>query len=630
MASNPEESQVGKGYAKISGSERLRAATAKFIGPLEPDRLVSATLVLRHKPGSPPLPDHEYWASTPIGKRQFLSPAEYGDIYGAAEDDLKAVTSFTKRQGLNVVNSSAASRTVTVSGTAAQMNGAFGIQLNRYESPLRKGRKSGGASVEASPAVHVHHGYDGAVHIPSELAGIVTAIVGLDNRSMGGPGGGTGDPPNSNPLAVPDIAALYNFPNSGASEQVIGVIAPARPVGTPGQQVCGYLESDIADYFSHLADGSYKTRPTAIKDVSLTVGANTYTNETAVVRDITRANLGSDLYSFILEITQDISTAATIAQGAMVNVYFTELTEQGLLLCLNRILVPEGEKQCGVVTCSFSFFGTDDTTSIGDVSDPGSAAFQMSSLFQQLATVGIAMFMIAQDWGSNNGDPDDGKTHVNYPGSDPWVTCVGGTVVGNIRTGPPMTFDEYVWSNAGTANPIGGSQKVTGGGASENFPVPAYQVNAGINSITDSKGNVYKKRFIPDVAGMVCYYGFQANGVGYGFTGTSCSAPLFAGLYAALRQSLGVIPGFLNPTLYQLRNAVCNDVTYGNNDPDDGSNAPFFTAGQRWDPCSGWGSIDGSKLQRAIASLIAPQPSEATNAGAAVAESALDWAPRPK
>jgi len=611
MASNSEESKIPKGYQKLSGSERPRSSAAKFLGPLDPSEIVSATLVLRHKPGSPPLPDHQHWENTPIGQRQFLSPTQYADTYGAAQADLDAVTSFVTSHGLTVLNTHAGRRTVSISGTVAQMNAAFGIQLNRYESPRPRQRRRAAAGAEDKAfSTHVHHGYDGPVNIPSELQGIVIAVIGLDNRALGGPGASSGDPPNSNPLAVSKVAGLYHFPNPGASDQVIGVIAPSDPVGTTNQRLSGYLPSDINNnYFPNLSDASYQTKPASLHDISLTVGTNTYSNSTATVQGITSANLSSNSSSFSLEVTQDISTSATIAQGAAVNVYFTELTEQGLLVCLNRILLPESESQPTVVTCSFNFFVTDDSGSIGDVSNTGSAAYQMSSLFQQLALVGVGVFIIAQDFGSDDGDAD-GNTHVNYPGSDPWVTCVGGTVIGNLQNGPPVTFDEVVWSNVGSATHVGGFAGATGGGASANFPIPCYQSGASITSITDSKGNKSTKRFIPDVAGMVSYGGsgskdwFWVNGIKYEFTGTSCSTPLYAGLYAALRSAFGVTLGFFNPTIYQIGSTVCNDITSGNNDPSDGSNAPYYTAAAGWDPCSGWGSIDGTKLLNGIASLM--------------------------
>jgi hypothetical protein len=61
--------------------------------------------------------------------------------------------------------------------------------------------------------------------------------------------------------------------------------------------------------------------------------------------------------------------------------------------------------------------------------------------------------------------------------------------------------------------------------------------------------------------------GLRVNGGSFSFNGTSCVDPLYAGLTAVLVQALGEHIGFLNPTLYALGNSVCNDITFGNNDP---------------------------------------------------------------
>lgn len=86
--------------------------------------------------------------------------------------------------------------------------------------------------------------------------------------------------------------------------------------------------------------------------------------------------------------------------------------------------------------------------------------------------------------------------------------------------------------------------------------------------------------------------------------GTSAVAPLYAGLIAVLRSASGVKFGFLNPTLYQLATSTkipspFNDITHGNNDSGDTPDSPYI-AGQGWDPCTGWGSIDGTMLLNAI------------------------------
>ena len=145
--------------------------------------------------------------------------------------------------------------------------------------------------------------------------------------------------------------------------------------------------------------------------------------------------------------------------------------------------------------------------------------------------------------------------------------------------GAPVTFDEYVWSDKGNYDsnfqfPGGGT---TGGGMSTVFsPPPAYQTAAGITQFTDASTTIRKGgRFIPDIAGMVGYSPFLVNDFSYVFVGTSCSTPLYAGLFAALRSSLGQSFGFLNPKLYELGNLVVKDITHeGNNDSGDTPESP--------------------------------------------------------
>ncbi len=602
----------------LVGSERPRSARARLVEPLGANEVLGITLLVRPRPGSRPLPDLEHWQATPPGKRRFLSPEEFTDSHGAAQADLDSVAAFVAAQGMTVISSHAGRRSVTVQGTAAQMNAAFGISLNRYESPLPPPhRRTAAAGTKVPVAMQTHHGFDGPVKLPANLGGIVTAVIGLDNRGVGACGG-SGDPVltggTTKSLPVATIAGYYHFPNSGAADQTIGVLAPSDQPTATNRRLAGYLSNDINNlYFPGLAAG-YQTAPASINDVNLTVGTNTYSNSTATVRGITSANLGATTNGFVLEVTQDISTAATVAQGATINVYFTENSEQGLLVFLNRVLQPEGEKQPTVVTSSFWNYASDDSGSIGLAGSSGSVANVISTLFQQLALLGINVFNIAGDWGAD-ATLNDGKTHVMYPGSDPWTTCCGGTIVGNVKTRPSLTFNEVVWSDANSSSAFGSSSSdfgatgggVSGGGNGTNFPVPAYQTAAGLTEVTDSKNNTLVGRAVPDVAGMVSCSGFFVNGISYSFTGTSCVAPLYAGLAAVLRSAFGVALGFLNPTLYQLGAAAFNDITTGNNDSGDTPDSPYFTAGAGWDACTGWGSIDGTKLLNGIAGVMYTQ-----------------------
>ena len=172
---------------------------------------------------------------------------------------------------------------------------------------------------------------------------------------------------------------------------------------------------------------------------------------------------------------------------------------------------------------------------------------------------------------------------------------------------------EWVWSDSfNTSSPFGSNNDFgsTGGGVSATFPSSVYQTAAGITGATDSKGTARTGRGVPDVAAMVGYTGsgaydwYYANGVQYNYEGTSCVAPLMAGLAAVLRSTFGRALGPYNTLLYQLRDVAFNDVTQGNNDSGDAPDSPYFTAGTGWDACTGLGSIDGTKLLNGIAKLL--------------------------
>jgi len=71
---------------------------------------------------------------------------------------------FAASAGLTIVESSLAKRSVRVSGTVAQMQAAFGVTPRSA---------AGGAFF-----------YEGALTIPAALEGIVTAVLGLDQRPV--------------------------------------------------------------------------------------------------------------------------------------------------------------------------------------------------------------------------------------------------------------------------------------------------------------------------------------------------------------------------------------------------------------------------------------------------------------
>lgn len=558
--SNPSVGEsIMESSTAISGSERKRPDDSKQIGPLGADEKISVTLLIRPAADSPPMPDLAYWQNTPLKERHYLSPNEHAQIYGASQSDLDMVQAFIESHGMTVLDSHVGRRNVTIQGTAKQMEAAFGVKLNLYDSPLPRGRAKPGESDR-----HIHRGYDGPVNLPENLQDIVTAVIGLDNRRISGPLTPSGDPSPTNALPVPTLASFYNFPNAGASDQTIGIIE---------LDGAGYLATDFTNLYFPSLPPEYQ-KPPKLNTIPLKVSGVIVTNNSS---------------SPDPETCVDISVSGAIAQGVNLNVYFSDDTEEGWRVFLHRVLFPEGEIQPTVITMSYQLRQGDDE--IGSLSTTGTIAFVLHHLFRELALQGISVFAACGDHGADN---TLGSPHVLYPGSDPWLTSCGGTMLGNVKLGPPLTFDDWVWSDGFWS---------TGGGSSAIFPIPPYQKAVGIKQIKDSAGTSYHNRFVPDVSGMNFMTGFFLNGSPQGpIGGTSLVAPLYAGLTAVLQSALGVRLGFLNPIFYKLRHHIFYDITHGNNDSGDGS--AFFTAGIGYDACSGCGRIEGIKFLNALAKLL--------------------------
>jgi kumamolisin len=544
---------------------------ARLIGEADANETAQVTVIVRRKDGAPPLADHEYWMRTPPGRREFLSPEEFTAQYGAAQKDIDTVVEFGRSHGLTVLEAHAGRRSVILKGTVAQMSTAFGVQFQYYEAPApRSSRHTPGAG--AAP-MQTYRGYTGAISLPQAVADVVELVVGLDNRRTGGRNWTSNDPPNISTLTVPEIVTKYNFPNNSAAGQMIGIVSMDG----------GYDPADVKSYFAGLTSPQLPKGRTPPTIIERSVNGGT--------------NGGTDF-----ETLQDICISASVAIDATIVVYFVFTTRlgdsQAWVNLLNRLLVPDpGETVPSVMTSSYFVARSDDGS---EVSGPNLDT--VSGLFQQVAQRGITFFIAAGDSGSDSG-VGDGKVHVQYPGSDPWVTSCGGTALGTDSKG---ALDETVWNDSFT---IGGTPfwGATGGGVSDHFPLPPWQNTAGVPpSFNDGK----VRRGGPDIAGNASWNsGYPMSGGGQAFNGngTSAVAPLYAGLAACLNAFFGQPIGFLNPTLYALGESVFRDITAGNNMWGDPRNSAThaYSAGPGWDACTGWGVINGFALMNA---LIAKQP----------------------
>jgi len=216
-------------------------------------------------------------------------------------------------------------------------------------------------------------------------------------------------------------------------------------------------------------------------------------------------------------------------------------------------------------------------------------------IFQQMATQGQSFF-------NATGDSDAFTGSIPFPSDSPNITEVGATTLTTTGSGGSYV-SETVW-NWGYVT----SQKAyigSSGGISTYYSIPSWQQGV---SMATNQGSA-TLRNVPDVAlaGDNIYVLYN-NGSSGNFGGTSCAAPLWAGLTALINQravSNGrATVGFLNPALYALGSGTSyastfHDITTGNNF---WSSSPSkFSAVTGYDLCAGWGTPAGGALIDALA-----------------------------
>lgn len=97
-----------------------------------------------------------------------MSREQAEQAISANPSDVAAVAAFAQQCGLTISHEDLASRRLRIEGAMEQMESAFGVRL--------------GLATDASGRRHLT--YKGAIWIPKPLAGIVTAVLGLDQRPV--------------------------------------------------------------------------------------------------------------------------------------------------------------------------------------------------------------------------------------------------------------------------------------------------------------------------------------------------------------------------------------------------------------------------------------------------------------
>ena len=523
----------------LAGSEKAAATNALLLKGTPAKAKITVSLVVRRKEPLK-ISKRSGRAAGPVR----VSRAEYKKHHSAALVDLQMVKSFAKEFNLTVETdpTAATRRTVQLTGTAADMREAFGVELHQ--------KNIDGVEYRVR---------EGNIQIPTALAGVVLAVLGLDSRPQAKPhlrvkklkpraGMQPSVPEASTSYTPPQVAELYQWPEeaSGAG-QTIGIIELGG----------GYRQADLKAYFKTLG-----IRTPAITAVSVDKSKNAPTV----------------LASADSEVMLDIEVAASVAPGAKIVVYFTPNTDQGFIDAITTA-VHDTVNKPSVISISWG---------APEANWTAQAMTALDAACQSAAALGVTITVAVGDDGSTDGLTGN---NVDFPASSPHVLSCGGT---SVNVNGSTLVSEGVW------NDLAENDGATGGGVSNFFALPSWQANASVPAPSGTTGG----RGVPDVSGDAdpeTGYTIRVDGQTTIIGGTSAVAPLWAGLVAVANQQLGTQVGFIQPTIYAAKAASAfHDVTEGNNGA--------FSAGPGWDACTGLGSPIASKL----IPLLAPATTKPT------------------
>ena len=558
---------------------------------------------------------------------QYLAPGAFGGRFGASASVVDAVTAALHRDGLVTGPMNTDGLLLPARGTAGAFSRALGISFSLVR--IGSGR-----------VVYV---FSGTPSLGSALSGDVAGFLGLTNATQVLPMVDQSSPRQEIPApcsAATEVSPSNpgkGYESAESSDHYLTVPAIMKAYGADPLYDMGDLGQGVTiDLFEqqqpipsdiNTFDGCFGVHP-QIK--YFTVGGSP---PPAVAND------DSDSTSNGVEADLDIETLASAAPEASINVYESTFAVSETST-INEYAAMVDADNSQIISTSWGI--CEDGAELIAQADYLKAE---SLVFEQADAQGESVLAAAGDSGSEdcslpvsvNLQPNPLNPvplqEVDDPGSDPYVTSVGGT---SLRVnGKGQRVSEVVW-NEGPA--YGSSPREAGGGGASHFwSMPQWQYSA-----LSSRGwlasplephalcvvsiNAQVSRYCresPDVSadaasntGIVTYW----DGSWTHFNGTSYGAPIWAAV-TALSDDCARIwgrkqVGFLNPALYRIASNPTEyaeafyDVTQGNNDYIDPSSALLgYSARPGYDMASGLGTpIAGVDNKGVVDQLCAGAP----------------------
>lgn len=557
------QARLAKDLGPAPGDTPLQSLTLRFNLTDAQSAALTKLLADQQNPASP-------------SYRQWLSPEQYAARFGLPSSDLAAVSAWLQRQGFTVTGLAHSRSFITFSGTAADVQHAFGTTLH---------------TVSLGGEQHIANLSDPV--LPAGMAGLVSGITGLNDFHLK-PHARTHTAPAPDPkftsavsgnhfIAPGDFYTIYDLnPLLGNAIDGTGVTIA----------IMGQTDISLADTAAFRSAAGLPAKQPATKLFGPDPGTTTL--------DIEEAQL-------------DVEWSGAVAPNASIlYVFSTDVIGTSLTQTVDNNLAP-------IISISYgnceSGFGASD---IG----------VFNQLFRQANAQGQTVVVPSGDSGATDCDyqvptATQGLA-VDFPGSSPFVTSVGGSMfnengaaffstTNGSTAGSALSYiPEAVWNESIAGAGLGSG----GGGVSNFFTKPDYQFGAGVPNDFS--------RDVPDLslnaasahdgylfcAKGACVTGFRSAAGNLDVVGgTSVSTPAFAAILALLEQKIQTRVGNANPTIYGLANSsfytsVFHDITVGNNNSPcaagsldcPASGTVGYPATPGYDLATGWGSVDAFNL----------------------------------
>lgn len=534
--SQPSFARSSRPVSSTAPDERIDLAV--WLGFNDP----AAAAALAHRISDPASPDH--------GK--FLSTSDAIARFSPTLEQAEAVAEWLRSQELDVSAMPASRLFVPATGSAAQVEKAFGISLDEY--------RAGGTTVRAPSS---------APSVPADLG--IRGVAGLTGLEAG---------PSKTPPPAPAVFRVGK-PCSQYWSQKMAVRKPKAYGQIQPFAVCGYTPSQmqsaygVDEVISDGTDGSGVT--VAIIDAFASPDIQADLDQYSSLHglpQLTISQIVDPLNDAPLphqqgwwgEETLDVEAVHAMAPGASILYRGAAGGGAGSILFALEDVV--GNHRADEVTNSYGYRGEQRL--------PASDMGAYNDVFELAVLTGVGVYFSSGDAGDESGT-QDGYPTADFPASSPWVTAVGGTSLGVGALGDRVletgwgTYWSGLYSKGWSPKPPGIFWYGGGGGTSRVYAQPWYQAGVVPGDLAGRWGGT--ARVVPDIAmdgdpntGFLVgeTQSFPDGSVGYDeyrIGGTSLSSPLFAGVMALADDYWNTPHGFVNPWLYELGgDPAINDI----------------------------------------------------------------------